>query len=63
MVKLARVVEGIAKIDEVKVYAFDVGAAQVGAGEDRPWDNRGHFSAAAAEAMRRILLDRAAAST
>jgi len=33
----------------------------VGAGDDRPWDNRGHFYAAAAEAMRRILLDRARA--
>jgi RNA polymerase sigma factor (TIGR02999 family) len=31
----------------------------VGGGEGRPWDNRGHFYAAAAEAMRRILLDRA----
>jgi RNA polymerase sigma factor (TIGR02999 family) len=31
----------------------------VAGGEDRPWDNRGHFYAAAAEAMRRILLDRA----
>jgi RNA polymerase sigma factor (TIGR02999 family) len=29
-------------------------------GEDRPrWDSRGHFFAAAAEAMRRILIDRA----
>ena len=26
---------------------------------DRHWDNRGHFFAAAAEAMRRILIDRA----
>jgi RNA polymerase sigma factor (TIGR02999 family) len=26
---------------------------------ERPWDNRGHFFAAAAEAMRRILVDRA----
>ena len=26
---------------------------------DRPWDGRGHFFAAAAEAMRRILVDRA----
>jgi RNA polymerase sigma factor (TIGR02999 family) len=26
---------------------------------DKPWDNRGHFFAAAAEAMRRILIDRA----
>jgi RNA polymerase sigma factor (TIGR02999 family) len=28
-------------------------------GSDRPWANRGHFFAAAAEAMRRILIDRA----
>ena len=28
-------------------------------GEERPWDNRVHFLAAAAEAMRRILIDRA----
>ena len=28
-------------------------------GGERPWDNRGHFLAAAAEAMRRILIDRA----
>ncbi len=27
--------------------------------EERPWDNRVHFLAAAAEAMRRILIDRA----
>jgi RNA polymerase sigma factor (TIGR02999 family) len=27
--------------------------------EERPWDHRGHFFAAAAEAMRRILVDRA----
>jgi RNA polymerase sigma factor (TIGR02999 family) len=31
----------------------------VGPGPDRPWDGRGHFFAAAAEAMRRILVDRA----
>jgi RNA polymerase sigma factor (TIGR02999 family) len=31
----------------------------VGGGDERHWDNRGHFYAAAAEAMRRILLDRA----
>src|SRR5438093_2776628 len=31
----------------------------VGHGEDRPWDSRGHFFAAAAEAMRRILIDNA----
>jgi RNA polymerase sigma factor (TIGR02999 family) len=31
----------------------------VGGDAGRPWDNRGHFFAAAAEAMRRILIDRA----
>jgi RNA polymerase sigma factor (TIGR02999 family) len=31
----------------------------VGPGQEPPWDGRGHFFAAAAEAMRRILLDRA----
>ncbi len=31
----------------------------VGSGPDQPWDGRGHFFAAAAEAMRRILIDRA----
>jgi RNA polymerase sigma factor (TIGR02999 family) len=31
----------------------------VGGGDGPHWDNRGHFYAAAAEAMRRILLDRA----
>ena len=31
----------------------------VGADPDRPFDGRGHFFAAAAEAMRRILIDRA----
>src|SRR3954452_12248717 len=31
----------------------------VGAEEERRWDNRGHFFAAAAEAMRRILVDNA----
>src|SRR5262249_22897106 len=29
------------------------------AGRDQRWDSRGHFFAAAAEAMRRILIDRA----
>jgi RNA polymerase sigma factor (TIGR02999 family) len=28
-------------------------------GQDQSWDNRGHFFAAAAEAMRRIVIDRA----
>jgi RNA polymerase sigma factor (TIGR02999 family) len=31
----------------------------VGGAADRQWDGRGHFFAAAAEAMRRILVDRA----
>ena len=31
----------------------------VGADQDKSWDGRGHFFAAAAEAMRRILLNRA----
>jgi RNA polymerase sigma factor (TIGR02999 family) len=31
----------------------------VGKEDDQNWDNRGHFFAAAAEAMRRILIDRA----
>ena len=31
----------------------------VGADEERRWDHRGHFFAAAAEAMRRILVDKA----
>jgi RNA polymerase sigma factor (TIGR02999 family) len=30
-----------------------------GGGTDRPWDRRGHFFAAAAQAMRRILVERA----
>jgi RNA polymerase sigma factor (TIGR02999 family) len=35
----------------------------VGTGADHGWDNRGHFFAAAAEAMRRILIDRARRKT
>ena len=31
----------------------------VGTDRDKAWDGRGHFFAAAAEAMRRILIDRA----
>lgn len=31
----------------------------VGGGDERGWDNRGHFYAAAAEAMRRILIEAA----
>lgn len=32
---------------------------RLGSGSGRPWDSREHFFAAAAEAMRRILIDRA----
>jgi RNA polymerase sigma factor (TIGR02999 family) len=32
-------------------------------GESKTWDNRGHFFAAAAEAMRRILIERARAKS
>jgi RNA polymerase sigma factor (TIGR02999 family) len=32
-------------------------------GDNKDWDNRGHFFAAAAEAMRRILIDRARAKS
>ena len=35
----------------------------VGGDPDRPWDGRGHFFAAAAEAMRRILVETPAAGT
>lgn len=31
----------------------------VGGGQERPWESRGHFFAAAAEAMRRILVENA----
>src|SRR4051812_27187329 len=31
----------------------------VGTGDEQPWDSRGHFFAAAAEAMRRILVESA----
>src|SRR5262245_28074970 len=31
----------------------------VGGGEEQPWNSRGHFFAAAAEAMRRILVENA----
>src|SRR5262249_48541384 len=33
----------------------------VGADQAKPWDSRGHFFAAAAEAMRRLLINRARA--
>jgi RNA polymerase sigma factor (TIGR02999 family) len=36
-----------------------VGGGDEAAGPEQGWDSRGHFFAAAAEAMRRILIDRA----
>src|SRR5262245_41207753 len=36
-----------------------LGSREDAAGQDQHWDSRGHFFAAAAEAMRRILLNRA----
>ena len=41
-----------------EAYVRLVGSAE-GAGGAQDWDSRGHFFAAAAEAMRRILIDRA----
>jgi RNA polymerase sigma factor (TIGR02999 family) len=41
-----------------EAYTRLVGGAEAVLGESR-WDSRGHFFAAAAEAMRRILIDRA----
>jgi RNA polymerase sigma factor (TIGR02999 family) len=36
-----------------------VGSGETEPGEKQQWESRGHFFAAAAEAMRRILIDRA----
>jgi RNA polymerase sigma factor (TIGR02999 family) len=42
-----------------EAYVRLVGSGGLEAGGERRWDNRGHFFAAAAEAMRRVLIDRA----
>jgi RNA polymerase sigma factor (TIGR02999 family) len=42
-----------------EAYMRLVGSGEPEAGETQRWDSRGHFFAAAAEAMRRILIDRA----
>src|SRR5215475_3387977 len=42
-----------------EAYVRLAGSAE--AGQEQRWDSRGHFFAAAAEAMRRILLDQARA--
>src|SRR5262249_54446086 len=43
-----------------EAYVRLVGGTEA-AGQEQRWDSRGHFFAAAAEAMRRILIDRARA--
>jgi RNA polymerase sigma factor (TIGR02999 family) len=42
-----------------EAYVRLVGSGETAAGREPRWDGRGHFFAAAAEAMRRILIDRA----
>jgi RNA polymerase sigma factor (TIGR02999 family) len=42
-----------------EAYVRLVGGTDAAAGREPRWDSRGHFFAAAAEAMRRILIDRA----
>jgi RNA polymerase sigma factor (TIGR02999 family) len=42
-----------------EAYVRLVGSSETAVGGEQPWDSRGHFFAAAAEAMRRILVDRA----
>src|SRR5262245_28979662 len=42
-----------------EAYMRLVGSGEAAAGGEQRWDSRGHFFAAAAEVMRRILIDRA----
>jgi RNA polymerase sigma factor (TIGR02999 family) len=42
-----------------EAYVRLMGSAETAAGGEQRWDSRGHFFAAAAEAMRRLLIDRA----
>jgi RNA polymerase sigma factor (TIGR02999 family) len=42
-----------------EAYVRLVGSGQATVGAEQQWDSRGHFFAAAAEAMRRILIDQA----
>jgi RNA polymerase sigma factor (TIGR02999 family) len=44
-----------------EAYVRLLGGGEAAAGAELRWDSRGHFFAAAAEAMRRILIDRARA--
>jgi RNA polymerase sigma factor (TIGR02999 family) len=56
--KAGQTLQQTALVHEAYVRLVDNGEAANG---DQHWDNRGHFFAAAAEAMRRILIDRARA--
>jgi RNA polymerase sigma factor (TIGR02999 family) len=55
--KLAR--EKPAQTLQATALVHDAYLRLVGAESHQPWDSRGHFFAAAAEAMRRILIDQA----
>ena len=54
--KPGQTLEATALVHEA--YVRLVGSAK-GSGQEQQWDSRGHFFGAAAEAMRRILIDRA----
>jgi len=55
--KLAR--EKAGQTLEATALVHEAYLRMVGADDDQRWDNRGHFFAAAAEAMRRILVENA----
>jgi RNA polymerase sigma factor (TIGR02999 family) len=55
--KLAR--EGAGQTLQATALVHEAYLRLVGPDQDPSWENRGHFFAAAAEAMRRILIDRA----
>ncbi len=55
--KLAR--EKAGQTLEATALVHEAYLRMVGPGDDRRWDHRGHFFAAAAEAMRRILVENA----
>jgi RNA polymerase sigma factor (TIGR02999 family) len=55
--ELAR--EGARQTPQATALVHEAYLRLVGPDQDPSWENRGHFFAAAAEAMRRILIDRA----
>jgi RNA polymerase sigma factor (TIGR02999 family) len=55
--KLGR--EGAGQTLQATALVHEAYLRLVGSDQDPSWENRGHFFAAAAEAMRRILIDRA----